>query len=439
LRYLRAASLVAVLVLSLAAVAAPASDTATQVFTGTGGSIKSGAGDWPQWRGPNRDGHSPETGMLRQWPQDGPPLLWKIDTLGRGISGLSIVGNRFYTMGDRDGKCHALCYDLDTQKEVWHTPIDEAITDGPRCTPTVDGDRVYVMAATSQMACLDAATGKILWKKHMKRDFGGHVQGSYDYCESPLVDGDNVIVTPGGAEATIVALNKKTGDVVWKAACPGYSDWGVGYSSLVVSEACGVRQYVTLLGHGLVSVDAKTGKFLWGYHRIANSHTSIPTPIVRGDYVFSVNGYGAGSCVVKIVKDGDGLKAQEVWFLNSDKFQSTCGQAVIVGDYIYSGHGDRDGQPICVDFMTGNILWKQGENPPGHGVAHVIAVDGMIVYRYITHEVALVEANSKAFTLLGVFKIDPGKGAGLAPTALSNGRLFIRVNEMLYCYDIKKH
>jgi outer membrane protein assembly factor BamB len=406
----------------------------------TGGTVESAPGDWPQWRGPDRDGLSAETGMLRQWPKEGPPLVWKIDTLGRGLSGISIANDRFYTLGDRTRNTSVQCYDLATQKELWATDVGEGITDGPRCTPTVDGNRVYVITAAGVIACLDTAGGKIVWQRHMKRDFGGHVQGSYDFCESPLVDGEKLVLTPCGNDATIVALNKETGAVIWKAACPGYSDWGAGYSSLVVSEACGIRQYVTLLGRGLVGVAAKDGKFLWGYHRIANSHTSIPTPIVRGDYVYDVNGYGAGACLVKLVADGDGgIKAQEVWFLTSDKFQSTCGQSVIVGDYVYSGHGDRDGVPICVELATGKILWKEDKQPPGHGVAHVVAVDGMIIYRYITHEIALVEATPQGFHLLGVFKVDPGKGAGLAPTAVAGGKLYVRINELLYCYDIAKH
>jgi outer membrane protein assembly factor BamB len=433
--------MIAALATGVAAMALPtAAEPAAKAFTETGGTIKSAPGDWPQWRGPNRDGLSPETGILREWPKDGPPLLWSIDTLGRGISGIAVAGNRFYTMGDRTNQCCALGYDLATQKQVWATPIDQAMTDGPRCTPTVDDDRVYVLAPSGQIACLNAADGKILWKKHMKRDFGGRVQGSYDYCESPLIDGDKCVITPAGNETAIVALNKMTGEVIWKAACPGFSDWGGGYSSCVISEAGGIRQYVQLLGHGMVGVAAKDGKFLWGYHRIANSHTSIPTPIVRGDFVYAVNGYGAGACVVKLAADGKGgIACQEVWFLTSDKFQSTCGQSVILGDYIYSGHGDRDGVPICVEFATSKIAWKEDKDPPGHGVAHILAVDGMLIYRYIEHDVVLAEATPEGFKMSGHFKIDPKKGSGVAPTAIAGGRLFIRVNEMLFCYDIKKH
>jgi outer membrane protein assembly factor BamB len=436
-------SLAVALVLAGAAVvpalAAPAADS-SKPFTGTGGTIKAAPGEWPQFRGPNRDGLSAETGMLRQWPKDGPPLLWKMDKLGRGLAGIAIAGGRMYTMGDRGRNTSVQCYTVADQKEVWATEVGEGMTDGPRCTPTVDGNRVYVITEASVLACLNTADGKIVWQRHLKRDFGGRVQGSYNFCESPLVDGDKLIVTPGANDATIVALNKETGAVIWKAQTPGFSDWGVGYSSLVVSEACGIRQCVTLLGHGLVGVAAKDGKFLWGYQRIANSHTSIPTPIIRGDYVYAVNGYGAGACVVKLNPDGEGgIKAKEVWFLTSDKFQSTCGQSVIVGDYIYSGHGDRDGVPICVKFDTSEIMWKQDKEPPGHGVAHIIAVDGLLIMRYIEHDVVLLEATPKGYNLLGHFKVDPQKGAGLAPIHVSDGKLFIRINEFLYCYDIKKH
>ncbi|MCS7047441.1 MAG: PQQ-like beta-propeller repeat protein, partial [Gemmataceae bacterium] len=296
------------------------------------------AADWPQWRGPNRDARSIETGLLSKWPADGPKLLWKASdvnkggNVGQGYSSLAVVEGRIYTMGNRnlprDPKAKGnperadclVCLDAATGEQLWVTKIAPAWGDGPRCTPTVDGKRVYCLAPYEQanpanpkqrdrvglLACVDAQTGKLLWQKNLLEEFGGMMQSGWNYSESPAIDVDKVIVTPGGKDAIMVALNKITGDVIWKCAAP--KTCGAGYASIVITEVGGVKQYITLMGPplGLVGVDAYTGKLLWNYSRVTNGTAAIPTPLVHGEYVFASSGYGTGAALLKLVPDGQG-------------------------------------------------------------------------------------------------------------------------------------
>ena len=289
------------------------------------------AADWPQFRGPNRDGKCEETGLLHQWPAEGPKLLWKLTGLGRGYATISVVGGKFFTMGDRKGEgdeesqC-VLAFDLASRKELWATRIGPPHRDGgPRCTPTVDGELLYVVGTDGDLACLETATGKIRWQKNFARDFGGKMMSVWKFSESPLVDGEKLVCTPGGKEATIVALAKKTGELIWKCAVPHLNDRtpeGAGYTSMVAADVDGVRQYVQIVGQGAVGVDAKTGKYLWGYGRIANRVANIPSPVVRDNYVFVTTNYQTGSALLKIVKDGDDCRAEEVYFLGPRDFEN---------------------------------------------------------------------------------------------------------------------
>src|SRR5260370_15380908 len=215
--------------------------------------------DWPQWRGPNRDAACSETGLRQEWPKDGPKLLWSArevngkDKLGDGMSSIAIVSGRIYTLGDRDKAGNVVCLDEATGKVLWATPISPPRGgDGPsgaRCTPTVDGNRLYALTPHGILACVDTQKGELMWTKYLKKDFGGHMMSGWNYSESPLVDGDKLICTPGGKEAAMIALDKKTGDVIWK--CASKIDAGAGYASIVVAEAGGIRQYVTFLGNQL--------------------------------------------------------------------------------------------------------------------------------------------------------------------------------------------
>jgi outer membrane protein assembly factor BamB len=210
------------------------------------------------------------------------------------------------------------------------------------------------------------------------------------------------------------------------------------YSSLVISEAAGVRQYVSLIGPGIVSVDAKTGKFLWGHDKIAIQHSNIPTPLVAGDYIWGSNGYGGGTTCLKIVPDKDGptgLKVEEQYYLKPEVCANQCGQSVIIGDYVYTGHGQYAGEPMCLEWKTGKIMWKAKQ--PGRGVAGLITADGMLYFRAENGEVSLIEANPTGYKLVSTFKQEDRKSPGLSHPVIAAGKLYLRDGSTRSCFDIR--
>jgi outer membrane protein assembly factor BamB len=394
--------------------------------------------EWPEWRGPHRDGVSTEKGLLKSWDKGGPPLLWKATGLGGGFSSVAISGGKIFTLGEKKGGAHLVVLDLATQKQLWTTPVGGG---EPNSTPTVDGDLVFALGRDGDLVCARTASGEMVWKKNFGKDFGGKMMSGWGYSESPLVDGENVIVTPGARDAMIVALAKQSGDAIWKAAVPAdlgqRGQDGAGYSSIVVSEACGVRQYIQLVGRGVISIRAKDGKFLWGYNKIANDTANIPTPIVKGDFVFTSTGYGAGAALLKVVPDGDGVKTEEVYFLSSSHMQNHHGGMVLVGNHIYAGHGHGEGFPLCIDMMTGKVAWKPGRGP-GEGSAALVYADGNLYFRYENGTMALIEASPEKYVLLGSFEIASRLGKSWPHPAIAGGRLFLRDQDVLLCYDVKE-
>ncbi len=398
--------------------------------------------DWLQFRGPNGEGRSPETGLLQTWPEGGPPLLWTLEGLGKGYSSLTIAGGRMFTMGDiktGDGVSqHVIACDLNTRKRLWATEVGPKHRDGSRCTPTIDGDRLYAIGTAGDLVCLKAGSGELVWRKNFEKDFGGKMMSGWRFSESPLIDGDRVVCTPGGKEAAIVALNKMTGELVWKCGLPSIGDRGkdgAGYASLVVSEACGVRHYVQILGRGAVGIRASDGKFLWGYNRVANSVANIPNAIVRGDHVFVTTSYKTGSALLKLSAEGDGIKAEEIYFLGPDKFENHHGGVVLVGDHLYGGDGQNNGTPVCLEFLTGEIAWK--EKPPAGGSAATLYADGRIIFRYDKGPVIMVEATPEAFRVKGRIEPPNGDGPAWAHPVIHDGRLYLRRHDQLLCYNLR--
>ena len=260
--------------------------------------------DWPQWRGPNRDAVSTETGLLKEWPAEGPPLAWKISGLGKGLSSVAIVGGKVFTMAGRKDGQYVVALDLATQKELWAAKVGDKNGE-PRCTPTVSDGLVYALSTEGDLACVEAAGGREVWRKNFASDFAGKMMSGWHYSESPLVDGEKLIVTPGGKDAALVALNRKTGATIWKTELPEIGRKGgdgAGYTGAVVSNAAGVRQYVQLIGRGVIGVAAADGKLLWHYNRVANGTANIPTPLAWDDYIFCSSGYGTGAALLRIVK-----------------------------------------------------------------------------------------------------------------------------------------
>jgi outer membrane protein assembly factor BamB len=408
--------------------------------TSIGAAEKSASTDWPQWRGPNRDGMSSSTGLLKKWDDGGPALAWKTSGLGSGFSSLSISNGKIFTMGEREGAQFVLALALADGKELWAAEIGpgfNASGSGPRSTPTVDGDLVYAVGPHGDLLCCEAGTGNEVWRKNFKTDFNGNRPG-WGFCESVLVDGDNIICSPGSKDASIVALNKRSGVVVWKSAIPKCPTGGSGYSSIVISNGAGVKQYVQLFGSGCgcVGVRAADGKALWGYSRIGNGTASIPTTIVDGDHVFTSSGYGTGSALLKLSKDGDGVKAEEVYFLKGDEFQNHHGGMIRVGDYLFAGHGHNNGFPICLEWRTGKILWGGKERGAGSGSAAITYADGQLYFRYQNGTMALIEATTDSYKLNGKFNIPEVKGPSWSHPVVWGGKLYLREQDNLFVYQL---
>ena len=396
------------------------------------------AADWPQWRRMNRDGISKETGLLKEWPKEGPKLLWQIKDLGSGYATPSVAGGRIYLMANKgleDEFVKAL--DVKDGSQVWSTRIGKVGNPdqrpnypAARSTPTLDGAVLYALGSDGDLACLEIATGKARWQKSLRTDFGGK-PGAWAYSESPLVEGDVVVCTPGGTEATVVALNKNTGEVVWKSAVPGGDT--AGYASIVVADVGGVKQYIAFTANGLIGVDAKTGKFLWRYAKTKGAMgMSILTPVAHEGLVYSGAGRVGGG-TVRLTADQGSVKAEQVYF--DLKLPTAIGGAVLVGDYLY-GSGQT---LVCVEFKTGQIKWSERSIAPGA----LCYADGRLYLHGENGGMALFEATPEAYRERGRFtppnqpkRANQMEKAWVYPV-IADGRLYVRDTDCLWCYDIK--
>jgi outer membrane protein assembly factor BamB len=313
---------------------------------------------------------------------------------------------------------------------------------GERASPTVDHGQVFGCTGDSTFYAV-SPDGKLLWSRNARRDFGGDMQHMYGYSETPLVDRDRIICTPGAKDAMMAALDRETGRTIWKLPAPQIGPNGgadlASYASCVVSEGGGVRQYVQLIARGLIGVRATDGKLLWGYNRIAISHSNIPTPMVSGDTVVCANGYQSGTCGLKLSADGSGgVKAEELYFLKPEVCQNLCGQSVLIGDYMYTGHGHYAGIPMCINFKTGAVVWK-ADKEPSPGVAGLTSVDGKLIFRSADKNiVSMVAADPAGYRLISQFAPACEK-PGLSHPVVSHGLLFLRSNDVLLAYDLRKH
>lgn len=403
--------------------------------------------DWPQWRGPNRDGKSTSTGLLTEWPEGGPPLAWRIRGLGQGYSSLSISNGRIFTMGDLEDGQYVIALSVDGGKELWRTRVGDRYDDptgGPRSTPTTDGDLLYAVNTEGVIVCLETATGREVWRRSMPDDFNGYLMramGSYDwrFSESPLVDGNRVMVTPGNIEALMVALDKRSGEDIWRTQGRRLGSKGAdgaAYSSAVISQAGGVRQYVQLVGRGLIGVEAASGRLLWNYNRVASDIANIATPIVQGDYVFASAGYGTGSALVKLIRSGEEFEAREVYFLEAGTMQNHHGGMILDKGVIYTGTGHNRGFPLAVHFLTGEVAWGPIRNQ-GRDSAAVSYADGHLYFRYQDGRMILVEATPEEYREKGTFMIPDVEKESWSHPVISDGKLYLREQDNLFCYDIQ--
>ncbi len=396
--------------------------------------------DWPQWRGPNRDGISQESGLLTQLPAEGPPTLWKASGLGGGYASVSVAAGKIFTMGKFGGETRLLALDVANGNLLWNTPVGGG--DAPNCTPTVDGELVFGLSHGGDLLCAEVETGREVWRKSFPRDFGGKMMSGWGYSESPLVDGDRLIVTPGAQNAMLAALDKRAGRVLWQTAMPNNTGSagqdGAAYSSIVISNAGGVKQYVQLVGRGVIGVDAQTGKPLWGYNRIANGTANVPTPIVTGDFVLCSTGYGdGGTALLRLTGARGQINAEEVWYKDSKTLQNHHGGMILIGDHVYLGHGHNNGFPVCIDLKTGRDMWRPGRGP-GTGSAAVVSADGHLYFRYENGVMACVEATPREYRLKGSFQIATNNGQSWPHPVIADGRLYLRDQHELLCYDLRQ-
>jgi outer membrane protein assembly factor BamB len=443
--------------------AAPGSDTSSTATSGPPQSF-----DWPQWQGPDRNAISKEQGLLKEWPKDGPPLAWKVKGLGGGYSAPSIAGGRIFGMSARGDQEVAWAVSEGDGKTLWVTPLWPAFRqrmpqgrEGPGCTPTIDGERLYVMGRGGELACLQVKDGKILWQRSLTQDFGGRVP-TWSYQESPLVDGDKVVCTPGGPDATLVALNKLTGKTIWKSQVPGGAGGGPGgpgrrpggfgggrggfggsgaaYASAIAIDFEGQREYVQLTARALVGVRASDGRFLWRYDRPANRMgINCSTPIYQNGLVFAASAYGAGGGLVRLTRDGkEGVKADEVY--STRKMENHHGGMILCDGCLYGANGGNGGGfLVCLDFQTGKVLWDERDSPERRAPKGSVALaDGRLYYRTEDGTMILIEPNPKRYVERGRFRQPDRSDAPAWPhPVIANGKLYLRDQDVLLCYEVK--
>jgi outer membrane protein assembly factor BamB len=380
--------------------------------------------NWPQWRGPNRDGISKETGLLKQWPAEGPRLVWKATGAGRGYSSLALANGKLFTMGLRGDREFVIAFDTASGKEVWATPHGGAYRDsrgdGPRGTPTVDGNNLYALGANGDLSCLDVKTGRIVWAVNLLQKFGGQNIG-WGISESPLVLDEKLLVNAGGPGASIVALNKKDGSLIWKSQ----SD-KAGYSSGMPVQVGNTTQVVFFTQERALGLDPKDGKLLWEYTRPANNVANVATPVVRGNRVFISSDYGTGAGLVEIKADG---KAQEVYFTR--EMRNHHSSSILIGDYLY---GFSSGILTAMRFDTGEVAWK--DRSVGKG--SLVYADGNLYAFSENGVVGLIEATPTAYHERGRFRIQQDSLPTWTHPIVAGGRLYLRDQDTIYAYDVRE-
>jgi outer membrane protein assembly factor BamB len=381
--------------------------------------------DWPQWRGPKRDGVSAEKGLLKDWPRTGPPLLWKATGAGDGYSSFSVVNGRLYTLGARGGTEYVMAFDTSSGRKVWEVAHGSRFGndrgDGPRATPTVDGDRLYAFGASGDLTALELATGRKIWSVNVLRQFGA-ANITWGLSESPLVLSDRILVNAGGSGASVVALRKTDGSVLWKS---GNDE--AGYSSAVLHESGGIRQAIFFTGQRALGLDVQTGKLLWSYDQVANSTANVATPISRGNRVFLSSDYGTGAALLELTPAGGAFSARQVYFTR--EMRNHHATSVLVGNYLY---GFSSAILTAMNFDTGQVAWR--DRSVGKG--SVIYADDRLYLFSENGVVGLVEANPEGYSEHGRFQIPTGSLPTWSHPVVSGGKLFIRDQDQIYAYNV---
>ncbi len=412
------------------------------------------ADDWPQFRGINRDGISHETKLWGSLQSGDPKLEWMAEGVGSGYAGLSVVGDTLFTSGNTKSNQVVSAVSVKTGKVLWQQPISDHKPkhgyEGSRTTPTVDGDRLYVVGSDGSISCLSAANGKTIWSRKFS-DWKGTMMSGWGFSESPIIDGNVVACTPGGTQGMMVALNKMTGKEIWAAKLrldtnaqseTGKGEKkelkdGAGYASIVISNGGGVKQYVQLVGRGVIGVRASDGEVLWRYAGVGNATANIPTVIADGDNIFCSTGYGTGSALLKLSPDSNNrVKMEEVYFLNAKTLQNKHGGMVLVDGHIYCGHGNGTGMPICVNVATGKVAWGP-ERGVGSGESSVTYADGHVVFRFQDGKIAIVKATPEKFEVVRSFDPAFQEKESWSYPVIAAGKLYLREQNNIMCYRLK--
>lgn len=405
--------------------------------------LASNGGDWPQWRGPNRDGRSLESIQNDNWEDHPPQLLWNIDGMGQGYATVSISADCIFTVGTFEDGERLLCLDATSGKKLWSCLLGGIKTSdlpqrgGSRGAPAVDDELVFVITFHGALHCVNRKTGDLIWKRDFAEEWQGSLMGGFGYAESPLVDGDRVICTPGGRDAMMVALNKSNGDEIWRCKVPEFEGagkkTGAGYSSIVVSNGGGRKQYVQLTGVGLIGVDANDGQFLWGNGRIADSPWNISTPLAIDNFVLASTAPG-GTVLLELKENGNQIFATEKYYLDQKTFVDRLGGMIRNGDYVYASHGMSGCFPVCLKWKTGEVVWKERSGSGGEP-ATVAGVGDHLLVRSRSG-IELLEANPNEYRRLGLLEPETSGADEFAHPVVSNARLYVRTQENLMCYRL---
>ena len=380
--------------------------------------------EWPCWRGPDRNGISPDTGLLKQWPEAGPKLLWKVDGLGKGFSTVAVSGRTIYITGDVGDSLTLFAFDMNGRAK-WKVPVDKNWTKnsaGSRSTPTIDEGRLYLLSGHGKAVCMDAGSGDVKWSKTM-RSFGGK-SGGWGYTESILIHNEMAIVKPGGKNC-IVALNKVTGETVWRST--GINA-GPEYSSCIAFDCGAVDVIATGTKAGVVGVSAKTGEKLWLNAWCKGNVANCPDPQYSDGYLFWANGYGKGGVCLKLTPAGDKVTAEEVF--TTQDFVCHHGGYVILDGHIYGNHNRGW---TCMELKTGKVKWYE----PAVGKGSLCYADGMLyVFGERSGKAGLLVCSPDATEVRGTFSVE-GSGPSWAHPVVIGGRLYLRYDDNLYCFDVK--
>jgi outer membrane protein assembly factor BamB len=388
--------------------------------------------EWPCFHGSDRTNKSSETGFLKEWPQNGPPLVWTISGLGDGYSSISLGGGLLYTAGKYNDQTYLFCYDLNG-KPVWKKPNGKSWTTtlswatsytGSRSTPTYDNGILYHLSESGRLTAFDAKTGKEIWTRELTRDFDAEVP-EYGYSESVLVDGNNLYVKPGGKNGYQVCLDKNTGKTTWvNTDIPG----AMGYNSMVIMEYGGHRQIVGASSNCFYGVDTRTGSLLWKIDFQNQRELNLTDAICYNEYVFITSGYGKGSMLVKLNPSGKGFAAETVW--QSDLMDNHHGGVILYNGYLY-GSGSNSRGWFCLDFLTGKQVWRTD------GKGSVTYADGMLYMLDERGTMRLVHATPEKYEKKSEFKLPKGgESMYWAHPVVCGGRLYIRHADKLFSYDI---